>query len=188
MRSQLCLMIALLAAALCRPAVHTDAQAQPEHDVFERFPANTPQEIQRLRDAAGRGDADAQNDLGLLLRFGAAFYNRSGVDQDTDAAVRWFRLAAAQGLDRAQSNLALCLLTGEGVEKNAAEAFAWQSRAAAQGRPQPQYSLGLMYMNGEGVSQDPSIGIEWIRKAAGQELPAALGRLGDVYASGEGVA
>ncbi|HEY7290012.1 MAG TPA: tetratricopeptide repeat protein [Vicinamibacterales bacterium] len=161
--------------------------AQVEREVFERFPANTPEEVQRLRAAAEQGDVDAQNDLGLLLRFGAAFYQRSGVEQDKNAAVAWFRRAAAQGLDRAQYNLALCLLTGEGVEKSATEAFMWQSRAAAQGRPQPQYSLGLMYLNGEGVPQNAALGLEWVRKAAAQQLPAALGRLGDAYAAGEGV-
>jgi hypothetical protein len=163
------------------------AAPQAERDVFERFPANTPEDLKQLRAAAEKGDPDAQNDLGLLLRFGAAFYNRSGVEQDKNVAVEWFRRSAAQGLDRAQYNLALCLLTGEGVEKNATEAFAWQSRAAAQGRPQPQYSLGLMYLNGEGVPQNAPLGLDWVRKAAAQQLPAALGRLGDAYAAGEGV-
>jgi TPR repeat protein len=163
-------------------------QQQPEQKVFDRFPANTARELEQLREAAAQGEPDAQNDLGLLFRFGAAFYHRSGIEQDKTEAVKWFRLAAEQGLDRAEYNLALCYLSGDGVAKDPSEAFRWQSRAAAQGRAEPAYSLGLMYLNGDGVSPDAARGLDWIGKAAAQGLPAAFGRLGDAYWSGEGVA
>ena len=48
-----------------------------------------------------QGDADAQYNLGTM------YYSGRGVVQDHEEAVKWFRLAADQGLASAQRNLAL---------------------------------------------------------------------------------
>ena len=53
--------------------------------------------------------------------------------EDDAEAVRWYRLAAEQGLARAQSNLGVMYANGEGVPEDAVYAYAWLSIAAAQG-------------------------------------------------------
>ena len=56
-------------------------------------------EIDALRARAEAGDADAQFTLGGMYADG------TGVPQDDAEAVRWYRLAAAQGLAFAQYSL-----------------------------------------------------------------------------------
>ena len=50
--------------------------------------------------------------------------------------VRWYRLAAEQGLASAQNNLGVMYGSGEGVPENDVTAYAWASLAAAQNTPQ----------------------------------------------------
>ena len=57
--------------------------------------AQTP-EIDALRARAEQGDAEAQFNLGVM------YSNGEGVPQDDAEAVRWYRLAAAQGYARAR--------------------------------------------------------------------------------------
>ncbi len=52
-----------------------------------------------IHEAAGQGDAQAQNNLGVLYERG------HGVTQDYSEAVKWYRKAAGQGLANAQNNL-----------------------------------------------------------------------------------
>ena len=60
--------------------------------------AQTP-EIDALRARAEQGDAEAQNNLGVMYATG------EGVPEDDAEAVRWYRLAAEQGYAVAQFNL-----------------------------------------------------------------------------------
>ena len=61
------------------------------------------------------------------------YANGEGVPEDDAEAVRWYRLAAEQGLASAQSNLGGMYAKGEGVPEDAVYAYAWLSIAAAQG-------------------------------------------------------
>jgi TPR repeat protein len=72
----------------------------------------------------------------------------------TKEAVRWFRLAAEQGSDAAQSNLALAYYEGRGVPQDYKEAVRWYGLAAEQGNASSQNDLGTMYYQGKGVPQD----------------------------------
>lgn len=69
-------------------------------------------------------------------------------------AVRWYRLAADQGLAVAQTNLGIMYDKGAGVPEDEAEAARWFRLAADQGDADAQYNLGVMYANGEGVILD----------------------------------
>jgi len=51
------------------------------------------------------------------------FYNGKGVAQSYDKAVKWYRLAAAQGLPDALYNLGMCYEYGEGVPEDDHEAL-----------------------------------------------------------------
>ena len=61
----------------------------------------------------------APNNLGVRYASG------DGVPQDEAEAVRWYRLAADQGLASAQFNLAVSYGEGEGVPQDNAEAVRW---------------------------------------------------------------
>jgi TPR repeat protein len=76
------------------------------------------------------------------------------VVQDYAEAVKWYRLAAAQGHAAAQSNLGTMYVNGQGVVQDYAEAVKWYRLAAAQGHAAAQSNLGTMYVNGQGVVQD----------------------------------
>ena len=56
-----------------------------------------------------------------------------GVPQDDAEAVRWYRLAADQGLADAQFSLGVMYAIGDGVPKDDAEAARWYRLAADQG-------------------------------------------------------
>lgn len=66
-------------------------------------PPADPAELEELRLAADRGDAAAQNNLGMM------YYDGDGVAQNYGEAVRYFRLAADQGDAGANSPSAGCM-------------------------------------------------------------------------------
>jgi TPR repeat protein len=63
---------------------------------------------------------------------GVCYENGTGVDQDHAAAVRWYRLAAAQGYASAQYSLGVCYGKGAGVEQDHTEAVRLCRLAANQ--------------------------------------------------------
>ena len=66
------------------------------------------QDIDRHRQAAELGDAEAQNKLGFLYAKG------EGVAEDDREAAKWFRKAAEQGLAKAQLQPGLLVRQGRG--------------------------------------------------------------------------
>ena len=61
-------------------------------------------------------------------------YNKGqGVPQDYAEAMKWYRLAADQGIAEAQYNLGVMYDNGQGVPQDYAEAYVWFSVAAAGG-------------------------------------------------------
>ncbi|NDA68758.1 MAG: sel1 repeat family protein, partial [Verrucomicrobia bacterium] len=86
---------------------------------------------------------------------GTLYDQGEGVPADLREAVKWYELAAAQGLPDAQYNLAICYSKGEGVAKKDLKiACEWFRRAALQGDAQSQSRLGLAYISGSGVERD----------------------------------
>ena len=88
--------------------------------------------------------------------------NGRGVPKDYDEAVKWYRLAAAQGNALAQNNLGVMYENGLGVPKDYDEAIKWYRLAAAQGNAAAQNNLGGMYANGRGVPQDDVLSYMWL--------------------------
>ena len=84
-------------------------------------------EISDLRRKAEQGDAETQNNLGML------YYEGHGVTQDYVMARQWWEQAAAQGNAAAQFNLGVLYKKGQGVPQNNATARKWFEKAAAQG-------------------------------------------------------
>ena len=58
-----------------------------------------------------------------------------GVPQDDAEAIRWYRLAAEQGLARAQAALGLMYANGRGVLKDSVITPMWYTVADANGHP-----------------------------------------------------
>ena len=74
-----------------------------------------------------RVTAAAQHNLGFMYAKGR------GVIEDADEAVRWYRLAAAQGVASTQHNLGVVYNNGDGVSKDDVLAYMWFYVAAANG-------------------------------------------------------
>jgi len=130
------------------------------------------------RESSGRGSKYGQFTLGELHREDADF---SGLAEDYAQAVAFYRLAAAQGLDRAQSQLACMYDIGIGVAQDHAEALRLYQLAAAQGHPAALLWLAYCHEKGEGVAADVAEAIRWYRRAqAAGDTDAAvkLQRLG----------
>jgi len=127
-------------------------------------------------------DPKRQTDLGNEYHEGV------GVAQDYAEAMKWYRLAAAQGNANAQNNLGTMYYNGSGVAQDYAEAVKWYRKAAAQGNANAQNNLGAMYERGEGVPQDDAEAMKWYRLAAAQGNADAQFYLGLMYERGQGVA
>jgi len=102
--------------------------------------------------------------------------------------VRYYKLAAAQGNERAQFNLGLIYSNGWGVAQDYYEAVRWWKLAAQQGTAEAQFNLGVVYVKGEGVAQDDKEAVRWFQLAAQQGLGQAQSNLGFMYSKGQGVA
>lgn len=86
-----------------------------------------------------------------LLRERRGLGGGSGI---RDEALRFYRLAAAQGDVEAQIELGRCYQYGAGVAQDVVEAVRYYRLAAEQGCFIAQHSLGLLHKLGEGVAID----------------------------------
>ncbi len=166
---------------------------------------------------AEQGDADAQNELGVMYfegkdmeqdygkaakwflkaagqghanaqrYLGFMHYHGKGVAQDYEKAAEYWKKAAGQGDAVAQFNSGYIYDSGEGVEQDYAKAAEWYKKAAAQGHKRAQYNLAAMYEAGEGVEQDYGKAAEWFEKSAEQGYVTAQGKLATMYDKGTGV-
>src|SRR5205823_3284228 len=75
--------------------------------------------LQKLTEKAGKGDLNAQHDLGGMYYYG------NEVKQDYAEATKWYRKAAEQGDVRSQYNLGLMYESGLGLQKDKSEAMKW---------------------------------------------------------------
>jgi TPR repeat protein len=76
---------------------------------------------------AESGDSAAQFNLGLL------YLDGTGVPQDVQQAVMWFRRSADQGYVKAQKNLGNLYALGQGVKRDYTMAHMWLNLCAATG-------------------------------------------------------
>ena len=80
--------------------------------------------------------------------------------------MKWFRLAALQGLSAAQDNLGNLYAKGEGVEQDYTEALKWWRMSAEQGFSYAQSDIGILYEYGNGVLQSNILSYMWYSIAA----------------------
>jgi len=203
-----------LVTAGCRAAVEallTASAAAPDAR-REWIDEAIPQAIACLREAAERGDVDAQCDLGIIyakvggvaaetpeartwIRRAAEqghaeaqyYLGDTSDDLHPEEAVEWLRQAGEQGHVAAQFALALKYEGTDGVYPDAEKAVTWLRRAAERGHADAQRWLGGHYASGHGVAQDDTEAVGWLRKAAEQGNPFAQFELGEMFAAGRGV-
>ncbi len=139
--------------------------------------------VNRLRQAAAAGDAEAQYRLGVL------YGNGDGVPLDPSAAAEWIGKAAQQGHPAAQNALAWLYANGHGVTPDDAAARHWYLAAARQGLAPAQFVVATMYRFAQyGAERDIAQAVAWYQKAADQGLAPAQFALGRLLFEGRQVA
>jgi len=134
------------------------------------------------REAANRGDADAQ------YNYGWCYYEGNGVPLNYEHAFMWFKKSAEQGNAAAQNKLGWCYLTGDGVTKDDKQAFEWWKKSAYQGLPNGQFALGQAYHLGLGTAIDLRQAVYWYEMAAKQKNADAQYRMAYCHYYGVGTA
>jgi eukaryotic-like serine/threonine-protein kinase len=130
--------------------------------------------------AANRGDATAQNALGVKYAAG-----EDGLPRDDTKAVEWYQKSAQQGFAKAETNLGDMYFYGRGgLAKSSDQALSWYLKAAQQDFPDAQYRLGFMYERGIGADKDVQRAVKLYRSAASEGYADAENLLGILLATG----
>lgn len=90
-------------------------------------PPSTTQNLQWYIDQANTGNAQAQNNLGVMYRRGI-----NGTQVNTKESLKWFERAASQGSTNAMLNLGSIYKNGEGTQQNLQLAYAWYNLASGR--------------------------------------------------------
>ncbi len=116
------------------------------------------------RQAAARGDVQAQFDLGQALW-------KRGEYKD---ALPWIERAAKAGHVDAEYLLGMAFLTGRGTLQNYRAALEHFQTSARHGHIEGQYQLGLLYREGLAAQRDKESAYQWLNIAAAHGHEAAL--------------
>jgi len=141
------------------------ANAGPLEDGEEAFQQrNFAKAIAIWTPLAEEGIGAAQSKLGQMYK------NGFGVDQDFEAAARWYRLAAIQNYAEGQYNLGRLYEDGNGVPQDFSEAERWFRLSANNGNAAAQFSLGFMYwipvISGNVLPEDYLLAFMWFELAS----------------------
>lgn len=159
-------LLSMIIALILILAIPAWADFQAGEDAYLRSDYSTA--IEEWRDLANKGDAEAQNMLGYMYRYG------EGISQDYSQAIEWYRRSADQGNPRAQNNLGVMYRYGLGVPQDYQKAFRWFEKAAGQGNGGGQNHLGLMHYKGEGMPKNYIQAYMWATLAANQGVDQAI--------------
>jgi TPR repeat protein len=152
---------------------------------------NTKKAIKWFQKAAETGNAEAQNELGMIHFTYSRFHeavplfkkaiNQENFDclpqltrmhqlgvkkifQDEEEAFDLYNLAAQKGSIYGLHRVAMCYLNGVGTEKNEAEGIKIIQNLAEEGDSDSQYQLYLCYKDGLGVEKDEQKSSYWEEK------------------------
>lgn len=106
--------------------------------------------VKQWREAALKGDADAQFNMGQAYKLGR------GVKQDLNIAGDWYRKAAGKGHLQAADSLGHLLH----YQGKVAEALPYLQASSDRGEPRSQYLLATELFNGTNIAKD------WVRAYA----------------------
>jgi hypothetical protein len=136
------------------------------------IPIVTALSLEFARESAGKSSRYGQYVLGWWYWSGIG-----GVAQNRAQALVFYRLAAAQNLDEAQSYLGFLHYHGFGVAQDYAEALRLYQLAAAQGLPTAMSNVGRFHEFGRGVRKNKAEAIRWYRRAQAAGHPEAADAL-----------
>ena len=178
---QVLMLIFLLAGGACSKPAETISQATPIENILPSNPLENP--FETTKTLAESGDAQAQLDLARMYLYG------EGVPMNEAEGVKWFQLAADQGLAEAQYTIGdWYRWAGRGFTQDDKEAARWHHLSAEQGYLPAQRLLANDYFWGIGdVTQDYNEAAKWYFKAAEQGDSNAQSWLGTLYYRGDGV-
>lgn len=108
-----------------------------------------------IKKRADNGDADAQISMGN-------YYRDCLEERSYETAAKYYQLAADQGNDIAQAELAVLYEKGLGVEQSYKKAVELFKLSADQGNPFSMFELGVCYEVGLGVEKDMEQARYWI--------------------------
>jgi uncharacterized protein len=117
---------------------------------------------------------------------GARYASGEGVRQDYSKAMYWYRKAAEQDNNDAETRIGQLYRDGRSVKQDYTEAMVWLQKGADHGNVHAQYSIGYMYLNGNGVPKDYSFALMWFKKSADQGYDLACYWIGRLLANGQG--
>ena len=147
LRSQFGKMVLGIAMLSAMPhSAHADVKAGV--DAWSR--GDFEDAVKQWREAALKGDADAQFNMGQAYKVGR------GVETDLNVALDWYKRAAAQGHLQASDSYGHLLH----YQGKVAEALPSLQASAERGDPRAQYLLGTELFNGVHIEKD------WVRAYA----------------------
>jgi len=147
----------------------------------QSFPGPHADDTQPPRAQGTLAPADAAD---AAYRRAHDFYEKKSYAE----AMRWYRVAAAQGNALAQVGIGNLYGMALGVAQDYGEALRWYRLAAAQGNAEAQDQIGFFYLSGWGLPQDSAQALNWFRKAADQGNEVAQRNIGMMFLQGMGVA
>lgn len=129
--------------------------------------------------SATAGCADAQFEMGSICQWGEL-----GVREDADESLRWFKLAAEQGLPKALNSFA-CILEDDHPQ----DALKYYKAAGEAGYSMGMSNYGRCLYYGIGVEKNVDEAFRWLLKSAEMDPTndGAQYMLGICYFNGEGV-
>lgn len=137
-----------------------------------------------LRARADRGDAEAA--FQLAAYHGSGHARLSGIQQDEQLAVRYYKQACDNSHTEAAFNVAMCYHSGSGVEKSAEKAVEHYRIAASRGHLEAQKALVSCYNTGVGTAVDQAMAARYCRLAAEQGDADMMFATAQRFATGNG--
>lgn len=174
----------------------------------DKVKADPARAMKILNDAAAKGSAAAERQLGTIYEAGlggqaknideAAKHYAAAAKGNDGVAQLWLGNAAQNGLLSEKGATKVkgatpekkATLEAEDVllQPNPSAALSWYRLAAQNNVPQAIYNVGLFYENGAVVDKDPTKAFALVQRAAQASIPQAMFKLGTYYQNGVGVA
>jgi serine/threonine protein kinase len=126
---------------------------------------NLGEGIKILTQQANNGDPDCAFELGMLY-----YEGKKNIQQSYDTSLKYFKLAANKGNNKALCMLGNMYFMGTGVPQDFTAAIEYYYKAAEKENPVAMYALGLAFSNGKGVNQNNEEAVKWFRKVVNKKF------------------
>jgi TPR repeat protein len=136
-----------------------------------------PNALKILKVLSEKGDAKAQNDVGVMVEMG------QGTRANFRLAAEYYEKSALQGYAEGQCNFGQI----KKAQKKYGEAIRWFKKSAKQGNACGQHFLGVIYQHGKGLKRSYKKAIKLYRLSADQGFYLAQSNLAVMYEKGKGV-